>query len=483
MLFSSRTEYPSSKNGMVVVEQQFDVTNIFVDGYLQSGLRYRYMLHALFKMLPQSLNPTSILILGLGGGDALSLLQKKYPKAYSTAVEWDEVMIDLTRALGKVHQHEQAHIVHEDACTFLATNEQTYDLIFMDLFKGETVSPEVVREETIGLLRSHLSEQGILVVNFFKQKHLVALYEKFFLLQGQYTYNENTLAIFSLLGSSHVHNHKDTDFVHIRQSASFVQGFFSDVCRTILDTSHSLGVRYTYGICAIEYHFGDKEPELEPYRGIRFVIWDRLHELARPPGWMKTYIGGKLAPHAIINLSREEYWSDWSHSTKNHRARWFTQNEYEIVAVDIDAFIPYFIQYARPASVSHYCVKAMKREYGVYGDNMRFFVLKRKEDGTICAGISVVDFPDISQSYYAFSFYARDKIPRQSGVWLLNYWFMECVKRHITYANLGTVYAPGQPRSWKGFSEFKMYFRPFIVVAQEPLWRCTISLTKKPKDV
>ena len=52
-----------------------------------------------FKRIPKDFKAKNILILGLGGGNIIKLLQKRHPKANINVVEWDEVMIDIAKKL------------------------------------------------------------------------------------------------------------------------------------------------------------------------------------------------------------------------------------------------------------------------------------------------------------------------------------------------------------------------------------------------
>jgi hypothetical protein len=265
------------------------------------------------------------------------------------------------------------------------------------------------------------------------------------------------------------------DFIHIRQSEGFLKVNFGETMRTMVGVPGSLGVRYSYGPFAIEYYTTDTEPQPHQFRGLRIIVWDRLQRTEKPIGWHRVSFAQKLAPHAIVDLSHDTYWQSWSHGTKSHRTKWFKEHEYEIIKTDLDVFMPYFRKHARPKHLTTMFSKVLERLQVSHREVMTFFVLKNKVNGVISAGICTVDYPDVRQSYYLASFYDRENIPRQAGVWLLNYWFMRCREKGISYANLGTVWAPGQSRSWKGFTLFKQGFSPFVVAYKAPLTRITFS--------
>lgn len=264
--------------------------------------------------------------------------------------------------------------------------------------------------------------------------------------------------------------------VSLRECVSFIRISFRDGFSKVIKNDNYTGVVFCYNFFAIEYYTGDIEPKIEPFKGLRFIIWDRIRNNQKIKHWFNLNIGGKLASNAIIDLSSENYFSDWAHSTKSYYNKWFTQDEYEVLETNLQTFLKDFKIYARPKKLTNVCVENLMKKEILYKDIVTFYILKNKKTGIVCAGACTFDFPEFDQSYYMYSFYAREYIPKQAGVWLLNYWFMQCRKKEIKYANLGTVYEPGQPKSWKGFSNFKMYFKPLIFTYQPPLFRFTFSL-------
>lgn len=266
----------------------------------------------------------------------------------------------------------------------------------------------------------------------------------------------------------------------IRYDTDFLSWTFASQNKTHSKQEGVVGTRYAFGPLAVEYYTGDHEPRLSFFKGFRFVVWDRVQTTMMPRRWMVLPFG-ILPSNAIINLHEQEYWKRWSHGARNHYNKWFTQIQYDIQEISLDVFIPYFKKYSRPRYAAHRCADVMKDQEKTYGNRMKCYALLHKESKTICAGICTIDYPSVSQSYYMYSFYARKDLPRPAGVWLLNYWFMECQKKGIPYANLGTLYGPGQPRSWKGFSQFKMNFNPYIFSFKQPLFRFTFSWRENQK--
>lgn len=85
--------------------------------------------------------PQNILLLGLGAGSALSILQKKINTPYTvTAIEIDSDIISLAHQHFNLTQYSNLTIIHSDANDWLkAEHLEKYDLIIDDIFMDNTV--------------------------------------------------------------------------------------------------------------------------------------------------------------------------------------------------------------------------------------------------------------------------------------------------------------------------------------------------------
>lgn len=266
------------------------------------------------------------------------------------------------------------------------------------------------------------------------------------------------------------------NFLHLKQSINFLKGSFGEKNRKIVGIDGAIGVRYSYGLFAVEYYTGDKEPELEYFKGFRFIIWDRVTSNYKPKKWYEMLPGFGLAVSAIVDVSVDEYWKDWTKTLRQYRAKWETQTEYEILKTNRDEFVKYYKKFAKPQNTINTCIDILDKHLKVSGDKVNLFILKNKLTGDIGGGIGTVDFKDVNQSYYLIAFSDKEKAPPATGLWLLYNWFLHCKNLNIQLANLGVIYTFGQPRSWKGFSKFKMHFRPILIVYKRPLFSFTFSI-------
>ena len=108
----------------------------------------------------------NILVLGLGGGSVIQTLreEKKY-KGKITAVEIDQIIIDIAAEEFEIQSNDQTKIVCADAWDFVIKNTQKYDLIIVDLFIDNKVPSKFLKLEFWKRILDKLSEEGDVIFN------------------------------------------------------------------------------------------------------------------------------------------------------------------------------------------------------------------------------------------------------------------------------------------------------------------------------
>lgn len=97
-------------------------------------------LHTIFDNLFQKIDIRkfeikNVLILGMGAGSIISLIKDKYNINCSiTAIEKDEVIIELAKKYFNIDTYKSLTIVNADAFEYARITENKYDLIISDLF-------------------------------------------------------------------------------------------------------------------------------------------------------------------------------------------------------------------------------------------------------------------------------------------------------------------------------------------------------------
>jgi spermidine synthase len=128
-------------------------------------------------------NPKSFLVVGAGtGNDIAGALRHNIPSI--TAVEIDPAIIEIGQELHPEKPYTSPHvkIVNDDARSFFATTNETYDVISFGLLDSHTTTSMtnarldhyVYTKESISQAKSRLKNGGILVLNFYAQRLFIA---------------------------------------------------------------------------------------------------------------------------------------------------------------------------------------------------------------------------------------------------------------------------------------------------------------------
>lgn len=106
-----------------------------------------------------------VLSLGFGAGSIVPLLRKNGIKSSITGIENDAKVIELFHTYFYTEKFEPLSIIHKDAFTYLENNENTYDLIIVDLFNDLHTHQGVFQSTFIDQLKKSISPNGIVVIN------------------------------------------------------------------------------------------------------------------------------------------------------------------------------------------------------------------------------------------------------------------------------------------------------------------------------
>ena len=181
MIGTKVLEEKSSKfNGNIRVVRTLGMgTYIQAEGLTQSGGIVESIWRKTLKYLnnkkifkesepPKPLTVNNCLILGLGGGTVAGLIRKNWPGARLTGIEIDPVMIELGKKYLDLDRLKIDIKVH-DADSFIkiknGSPDTKYDLIIVDLYRGDKFPEKFGTEDYLGFIKNKLSESGVAVFN------------------------------------------------------------------------------------------------------------------------------------------------------------------------------------------------------------------------------------------------------------------------------------------------------------------------------
>jgi len=175
MLGKKLLETKSSFNGKIKVTQFLGKTRIFADGLLQSGglikniwkKAFDQKTVVRFKKKPK----LKVLVLGLGGGTAVCLINQRYPDSAITAIEIDPLMISLGRKYFNLNNIKNLKIIKQDAVQWIDDCQQKFDLIIVDLYCGDQFPVEAETEKFLKKISSLVLQKGLVIFNRLFYRH------------------------------------------------------------------------------------------------------------------------------------------------------------------------------------------------------------------------------------------------------------------------------------------------------------------------
>src|SRR5216684_1669561 len=122
-----------------------------------------------FALGPMLVHADRLLVLGMGAGGSIRTTQAVAPGVTIDAVEIDPKVVDAaTRWFGLDRTSPRLRIHTADARPWLARSHDVYDLIHLDLYQGGPYVPfYLVTKEFFQLVRSHVSADGLVMMNVF----------------------------------------------------------------------------------------------------------------------------------------------------------------------------------------------------------------------------------------------------------------------------------------------------------------------------
>lgn len=169
-------EKNSKFNGKVKVVRSLGLgTYIQVDNLTQSGGVvtgiWKEVIRKVKRVKPKM---GSCLILGLGGGTVVSLINKYWKGIDIVGIDIDPVMVEMGK---KYLGLKDVKTKIADARKYVSKDKQQYDLVIVDLYQGYDYPKEFETEEYLEKLKNLLGKEGLLIINrlYFGEKRPMAM--------------------------------------------------------------------------------------------------------------------------------------------------------------------------------------------------------------------------------------------------------------------------------------------------------------------
>lgn len=260
------------------------------------------------------------------------------------------------------------------------------------------------------------------------------------------------------------------------QSHDYLQGtFYKNSSHTLLlERNKPLGIRRTLGRVAMDLYTCQEEPILEPFHGFRMVVWQPIHPLERPAGWLPWPAPTQPKTHAVAEVLQGDYWIPWSTHAKRHRKKWLARTDLVIEEISFEEFANAFEASGKLPRARAGAIEAIRRRME-HANHHVFFFGAHDSKGCVVAALAVCDLKDIFLSVHLAAFIHPDFEKTSVGTGLIDAWYARCQKTNIRFAYFDIVWSPGDPKGWRGYSQFKKQFRPHLLTTPLPFVKFTIG--------
>ena len=141
----------------------FGVQSVYQKDEGLTGLYYDYVLAAPSMAAYSEKVSPRMLVLGMGSGTAATLCGRFYPQLEIEGVEIDQKITDLSYRY--FHLPEDMPVATYDGRAYLQVSGRKYDVILVDAYQDITIPFQMSTTEFFTLVREHLSDDGVMVVN------------------------------------------------------------------------------------------------------------------------------------------------------------------------------------------------------------------------------------------------------------------------------------------------------------------------------
>jgi spermidine synthase len=139
----------------------FGVQSVYVKSGELTGMYYDYAMAA--PLMTASPETADILVLGMGTGTYAKQCMTYFSGVTAEGVEIDEKITALAHRYFELP--EEVNVTTYDGRAFLAACGKMYDVILVDAYQDITIPFQMSSVEFFRLVKEHLSENGVMVVN------------------------------------------------------------------------------------------------------------------------------------------------------------------------------------------------------------------------------------------------------------------------------------------------------------------------------
>lgn len=156
----------SPLNGEIKITENLGRKTLYINDTEQSGGTITGMWEKTIRNVKHSMfDIRSCLILGLGGGTLITLLNKYYPGIKITVIEFDPMIIDIAAKYFGIVASPDLAIIHADAFSWIKNNKTKFDTVIFDIYWGKFNPPKSRTPGFLKDLKRLLNNSGFVLYN------------------------------------------------------------------------------------------------------------------------------------------------------------------------------------------------------------------------------------------------------------------------------------------------------------------------------
>lgn len=434
-----RRVYPSTVSGELVVERFLGRWRLLVDGGLQSGDVLDGMWRKALRIAPKQVK--RVLVLGLGLGGVLRVLQRRYPQATMVVIDWDPALVAIAKEIGSKVDWSRIEVRVGEAVDALKGVKGTFDLVLVDLFDGKGPTVRIAEPAFLQALDRVLHLRSLILVNGYKEKELLEKMKTGLALEQIRACSYALVGVFRKRGAGVEGDGLPEGYEPYRGNA---------------------GYRLRQGPARIYTHWGDEEPTL-PKGRLRFVMWQRATKTDRPRGWLPFLF---VYPRLIgLGHVQADWEATWAELARRQLKVWRAQSMWVVKPVSWEQFVAGYRKSCPKLSIREAFEDEIPRLQKKHGERVQLMgvVPIGQPEATPVAGFVWMDIPEVAQSYHVTSFFDRTITDTPLTIGLMEAWYHHAVEKQISWLDFGAFWTKGEPKTWKGFSRFKGLFVSWFV--------------------
>lgn len=468
--FHEEFSLASDKNGAIRCTRTLGSWEVVGGGFFQSSDYVTKMWRRAIGRVPRE-GVRRVLVLGLGGGGCVAALEKRFPRAKITAIEWDPVMVQAADRMKMYGRRPE--VLVGDARELVPKLQGKFDLILGDIFQGALPSQAFRDADFFRMVADKLKREGYFILNGFRNPEIFDVARQAMGEHRTWRFQYNRLALFRPFGRGCIGDPLPPGYKPFRSSKAWLKRECpgSGHGQAFVKTNGCAGSRWKHGPLWFEGYTSDIEPRPATDGPRRVVIWQPVSRRDNPRGWRRSWVQMNPNLTGFADLAEAvPYWSIWSSHAQRHRKRWLAQQLFEIREVPAQEFMDVYRSRAAQLHLKDFHTWLLDRKIRKHAGLM-VFLGAFDPSGKMMAGFAALDIPEDNQSYHVASFIRREARQTSVGTGLVDAWFRRCLSKGFRFADFDLFWTPSDPWSWRGFSRFKAQFGVTFVRYPKPLFK------------